>query len=266
MSDSGDSDSGSEPKTLLTFSSSHDVIAAISSQAELLSEKRPTTRCAALGKLRDIMCARNCREELENWKESLCGSFSSCFRSGGEEEQLLVLRCATLFVVTMAPDDEELAERLQTSFQRLKTAVVPVVAANLMLFRCCVCWMHCDLAVTTALMGEVLLLVSLPSATSGSHFFRRFCHTSSLRLKVPVETANAWPSCPLVGACSQLPSLSRLLLHLPHTPSVGFSRPSIRAALSEPAQASRTALAFALPFAIWHSKRTTSTNQPPSCP
>ena len=160
MSDSGDSDSGSEPKTPLSFSSSHDVIAAISSQAELLSEKRPATRCSALGKLRDIMCARNCREELENWKESLCGSFSSCFRSGGEEEQLLVLRCATIFVVTMAPDDQELAERLQTSFQRLKSAVVPVVAANLMLFRCCVCWMHSDVRATAALMGEVLHCVA----------------------------------------------------------------------------------------------------------
>ena len=166
MSDSEDSDSGSgsTPKAPLHFSSSDDVIAAISAQAELLSEKRAATRCGALGKLRDILCAHYCVEELENWKDSLCSSLSSCLKLGGEEEQLLALRCATLFVITMAPEDQESAERLEASFQRLKSAITPAVASNLMLFRCCVCWMHGDLRTTTALMGEVSRLAPRPSA------------------------------------------------------------------------------------------------------
>jgi hypothetical protein len=162
MSDSEDSDAvtGTTPKAHLQFSSSDDVIAAISLQAEQLSEKRAATRCGALGKLRDILCAHNCIEELENWKESLCGSFSSCFKSGSEEEQLLALRCAILLVITLAPEDADLAERLETSFRRLKSEIAPAVAANLMLFRCCVCWMHSDVRATAALMGEVLYSVA----------------------------------------------------------------------------------------------------------
>ena len=157
MSDSEDSGTptASTPKATLQFSSSEDVKAIISEHADLLSEKRAATRCGALGKLRDIMCSHNCCEELDNWKESLCGSFSNCFRSGNEEEQLLALRCSTLLVFTLAPSGEDLAERLETSFQKLKSGLSPVVAANLMLFRCSVCWMHCDLRATTALMGEV---------------------------------------------------------------------------------------------------------------
>jgi len=160
MSDSEDSGTptAGTPMAALQFSSSEDVRAIISEQADLLSEKRAATRCGALGKLRDVMCSRNCSEELENWKESLCGSFLSCFKAAGgagEEEQLLVLRCCTLLVFTLAPAGEELAERLEASFQKLKSSASPAVAANLMLFRCSVCWMHCDLRATTALMGEV---------------------------------------------------------------------------------------------------------------
>jgi hypothetical protein len=234
----------------LQFSSSDDVIAAISAQAELLSEKRAATRCGALGKLRDIMCAHYCFEELENWKESLCSSFSNCLKLGGEEEQLLVLRCATLFVITMAPEDEDLAERLETSFQKLKSAVTPVVAANLMLFRCCVCWMHSDVRATTALMGEVILfeLHVFPRKLT----FHRFYHTSSRRLKAPAAMANAWPYCPRVGVCSPPLSPSRRLPLLHLTPYAGFSLHSIRAARSQPAPALPAALAFALRCATKH--------------
>jgi hypothetical protein len=245
MSDSDESDPGSAstPKVQLQFSSSDDVIAAISVQAELLSEKRAATRCGALGKLRDIFCAHYCFDELENWKESLCSSFSSCLKLGGEEEQLLVLRCATLFVITMAPEDEDLAERLEASFQKLKSAVTPAVAANLMLFRCCVCWMHSDLRATTALMGEVPFFpvhILLRKLT-----FHRFYRTLLRRLKAPAATANVWLCCPLVGACSPPPSPSHRLPPLPLTPYAGFSLHSTLAVQSQLAPALQAVSGFA---------------------
>jgi hypothetical protein len=226
MSDSEDSDSatGSTPKTHFHFSSSDEVIAAISICAEQLSEKRASNRCSALGKLRDIMSAHNCCEELENWKESLSSSFVSCFKSGGEEEQLLVLKCSTLFVITLAPEDQALAELLASSFLRNKSAFAPLVAANLMLFRCCVCWMHCDLRATSALMGEVSFyefFLQFLQKLICFHF--RFCHTSLLRQKVLAVMAIVWPSYPHVGACLQPLFLLPLQPPLPQTLSVGFS-------------------------------------------